>query len=290
MRRVPRTHSPSVRRRRLSAELRRLRTKSKMTLEQAAQSTRIPKSRLGRIETSDLKTVKTADLDALMDLYKITDEGTREAMHTLAREAGERGWWSRYRDVFGEHALPDFEAEASVIRTYECQVVPGLLQTPRYADALARGTAALDDTEIKRHVDARMERQQILTRFYPPEYYAVIDEAALRRQPHDLDIMREQLEHLVEVSTRSNIHIHVLPFSAGLHAATIGSFVIMDFPEPLDPSIGFAETPTDSLFVETDPELARYNAMWHEVHNAASTPAQSREFLQGVLVALESEH
>ncbi|MDA2812518.1 helix-turn-helix transcriptional regulator [Nocardiopsis sp. RSe5-2] len=278
-----------MQRRRLSSELRRLRDASGYTLEEAAKKSGIARSRLGRIETSDLKTVKTADLDALLDLYEVTETGTREAMHGLARDAGERGWWSRYRDVFGTRALPDFEAEAAAIRTFTCQVVPGLLQIPEYADALVRGTGAFADDEIRRRVDARMERQQILTRFYPPDYSAVVDEAALRRQPSDPAIMREQVTHLDHMATRSNIQLYVLPFAAGLHAATLGSFVIMDFPDPLDPSIGFSETPTDTLFVEDEAEIQRYNAMWYEVVNAALTPAQSRDFLRDLLASLERE-
>ncbi|WP_017624840.1 Scr1 family TA system antitoxin-like transcriptional regulator [Nocardiopsis chromatogenes] len=278
-----------MRRRRLSSELRRLRDASGYTLEEAAKKSGIARSRLGRIETSDLKTVKTTDLDALLDLYEVTETGTREAMHGLARDAGERGWWSRYRDVFGTRALPDFEAEATAIRTFACQVIPGLLQTPEYADALVRGTGAFADDEMKRHVHARIERQQILTRFYPPEYSAVIDEAALRRHPSDTAIMREQVAHLDHAATRTNVQLYVLPFSAGLHAATVGSFVIMDFPDPLDPSIAYSETPTDSLFVEDESEMQRYNAMWYEVVNAALTPAQSRDFLHDLLASLESE-
>ncbi|GAA3735509.1 helix-turn-helix domain-containing protein [Salinactinospora qingdaonensis] len=282
MRRTPRNHSPTVRRRRLSALLRRLRGEAGLTLEEAAARTGIPKSRLGRIETSDLRTVKAADLDALMELYQIEDAETRQGMHDLAYDAKERGWWSRYRDVFGARALPDFETEASAIRNFECQVIPGLLQTPDYAEALSKGTGVLDADEVRRHVDARMERQQILMRFYPPDYCAILDEATLRRPSGGNEVMRQQLDHLLQMATRPNIRLHVLPFSVGMHGATIGSFAIMDFPEPLDPSIGFAETPTDSLFVENEVEIHRYNTMWNEVYNASLTPAQSMDFIAGV--------
>ncbi|GAB3488117.1 helix-turn-helix domain-containing protein [Nocardiopsis coralliicola] len=284
---MSRTLSPTVRRRRLARVLRGLREGAGMTLETAAKQAGVPRATLGKLETGDLKRVRLTDLDSLSELYQVENQ-TRLAMHQLATDATERGWWSKYKDIFGAGAIPDFEAEASFIRTYEAQVVPGLLQTPAYTRAVFTGTNAFAEAEIQRHVDARMKRQEILHHPYAPEYAAIIDEAALRRTAGGAECMIEQLRQLTTLATRPHITIHVLPFSAGMHAANLGGFVIMDFPDPSDPSIGFAETPTSILFVEDKDEIRRHDAMWREALNASLTVAQSIDLIDEVSTNLES--
>ncbi|MBB6170763.1 transcriptional regulator with XRE-family HTH domain [Nocardiopsis mwathae] len=280
--------SPTVRRRRLGRVLRALREEAGLKLDEAAKQSGIPRATLGKMETAELKRIRLADLDALASLYK-RDDKSRRAMHQLAKDATQLGWWSNYKDVFGARALPDFEAEASFIRTYQAQVIPGLLQTAEYTRAVFMGTNAFDDDEIQRHVDARMERQRILASLRPPEYSAIIDEAALRRPAGGNSAMKEQLLHLIHMAARPHMTVHVLPFSAGMHAANLGGFQILDFPEPADPAIGYTETPTSILFVEGEDEIRRYDAMWREAHNAALTVAQSIDFIKEVIASLESE-
>ncbi|TQN28433.1 helix-turn-helix protein [Haloactinospora alba] len=284
---MARSLSPTVRRRRLARVLRGLRASAGLTLDSAAKQAAIPRATLGKLETGDLKRIRLADLDSLAQLYEV-DNQRRLGMHQLAKDAIEQGWWSKYKDVFGAEALPDFEAEASFIRTYEAQVIPGLLQTPAYTRAVFTGTNAFAEEEVKRHVDARMERQRILTHAYPPEYAAIIDEAALRRPAGGIQAMQEQLHHLTDVARHPHITLHVLPFSAGMHAANLGGFMIMDFPEPADPAIGYAETPSSILFVETEEEIRRHDAMWREALNASLTVAQSIDFINEVATSLES--
>lgn len=278
---MSRTLSPTVRRRRLARILRGLREEAGLTLDVAAKQAGIARATLGKIETGDLKRLRLAELDALAQLYEVDNEA-RLAMHRLARESSERGWWLRYKDVFGAKALPDFEAEASCIRTFQPQVVPGLLQTQSYIEAVFMGTNACGADEIERHVTARLERQHILTHPYPPDYSAVIDEAVLRRPAGGSTVMRGQLDHLTQMAARPHIAVHVLPFSVGMHAASLGSFTIMDFPDPTDPSLGHSESPTSILFVEEDNDLRRYDAMWREVHNASLTVKQSVDFINEV--------
>ncbi|WP_316042355.1 DUF5753 domain-containing protein [Nocardiopsis sp. CNR-923] len=127
-----------------------------------------------------------------------------------------------------------------------------MLQTPEYTRAVFTGTNAYADAEIQRHVDARMERQSILARLYPPEYAAIIDEAALRRPAGTVEVMKEQLRHLAHMATRQHISVHILPFSAGMHAANLGGFQIMEFADPADPTVCFAEVPTAGLFLEEE--------------------------------------
>src|SRR5690625_4475500 len=159
--------SPNIGRRRLGHVLRGLREEVGLTLDAAAKGAGVPRSTLGRMETAEARRLRLTDLNALAHFYDVDTE-TREGMHELARESKERGWWSKYKDVFGEHALPDWEAEASAIQTFQPQLIPGLFQTPSYAASIFRGGRATPDEDIERLVEARMSRQQILHRVHPP--------------------------------------------------------------------------------------------------------------------------
>lgn len=278
--------SPTIRRRRLARILRDFREESGHTLDTASKGSGVPRSTIGRLEGPEGKRIQTAHLDALARLYNM-DEESWKSLHQLAKDAGERGWWSKYKDVFSADGLPSFEVEASCIRTYQAQVIPGLLQTPAYTRAVFTGTNTFQDEQIQRHVDGRMKRQEILERLYPPEYVAIIDEAALRRFAGGAEVMREQLDHLADMAKRSRISIHVLPFSSGMHAAHLGSFQILEFPEPTDPTIGYMDTPTCKIFSEEDEEIRRYEAMWREAHNAALTAAQSVSFIRDLVTSLK---
>lgn len=280
--RMQRSYSPSVRRRRLAAELRKAREEANFTGAQAARHLGWPHSKLTKIEGAQ-QGVKAADLAAAMDLYGVTEEETREAMLRLARESKERGWWWKYRDIFGERALPDWEAEASSIRCWQAQLVPGLLQTPDYIEAVFRAGDAHDDAVVDRHVKGRMERQQILHGVRPPKFSAILDEGSLRRQIGGRDVLIEQLEHLCNMATRHNIDLRVLPFGGGEHQASNGSFTILDFPNPADLPVAFTETVTASLVIEEPAELARYDAVWANVQGAALTAARSVEFIRQVM-------
>ena len=274
--------SPTVRRRRLARELRRLRENHSLKLSEAAKQAKVPLSTLSNIENAEARRIKARDIDALADLYE-TPSGIRTALHELSRESKEQGWWSNYKDVFGGNALPDFEVEASMIRSYECMVVPGLLQTPEYSEAVFLGGGAYSEAEVTRHVAARMQRQHILGRHKPPHLWAVIDEAALRRELDDPDIMREQLEHLLNMATRHNIDIQVLPFSAGMHSGMSGSFALLDFPGELDPSLVYTETATDSLFVQESDSVQRFVTIFSHLNAAALRTSRTMGFIQSIL-------
>ncbi|MBB6175018.1 transcriptional regulator with XRE-family HTH domain [Nocardiopsis mwathae] len=280
----PRTiHSPTVRLRRLAAEMRRARLNANYTqLGDAAKALGWSGPKLSRIEDGKTRFIKPDDIDRLCDLYGIKDGEARTALHALAREARERGWWSEYKDVFGDNVLPDFEAEASMIRAYEALVIPGLLQTAEYTEAVFRGGQAHPDDVVERHVSARLERQQILNRHKPPHFSVVIDEAALRRHVLEPGVMRDQLQHLLNMATRHNIDIQVLPFSAGPHAATTGPFVIMDFPAEIDPSIVYTETATGHVISEGE-GVAQYVTIFGHVQAAALRASESVSFIRQLL-------
>lgn len=278
--------SPTVRRRRLARELRRLREDHGLKLSTAAKEASVPQSTLSNIEAAEARRIKPRDIDALADLYGSSD-AQRAALQELAQESKEKGWWSKYKDVFGGNALPDFEVEASMIRMYQCQVIPGLLQTPAYAEAVFRGGGAYSDDEVRRNVDARIQRQYTLSRHNPLHLWAVIDEAALHRRVSDPSVMREQLQHLINMAMRHNVNIQILPFHAGMHAALSGSFFLLDFPSELDPSIVYTETSTDSLFVQESASVQRYVTIFSNLNAAAHRPAESVCFLQETLESSE---
>lgn len=286
MPRMQPTYSPSVRRRRLNAQLRKYREARGETTAVVAKKLGWQQTKVSKIETGERKKVTPEDLDALLNYYKVDDPEMRASLHECARLGNQRGWWSKYRDLLPS-GLPDFEAEASVIKTYECQVIPGLLQTPAYAEAIFRANLVRSDEEIAKRLEGRMKRQEILNRVDPPEYWVIVDEAALRRVVGSRGVMVQQLRHLTHMAARHNINISVLPFSAGAHPSTMGSFVIIDFPNPLDASVGYAETPTSSVYVEEREELAELNAIFSGALGSSLTPADSLKFIYEVIDSLE---
>jgi transcriptional regulator with XRE-family HTH domain len=280
--------SPSVRRRRLARELRRLREAHDLKLAAAAKESKVPLSTLSSIENATARRIRTRDIDALADLYGVPTD-VRVALHELTRESKVQGWWSDYRDIFGGNALPDFEAEASMIRKFEGLVIPGLFQTPAYAAAVFLAGRVLEQHEVDRRVEARIARREILNRFKPPHVITVIDEGALRRIVGDTEVMREQLAHLKHLSLHHNIDIQVLPYEAGAHLALAGSFTILDFPEPKDQPIVHVETAVDSLFLDESDEISRYNVAFNNVQSVALSPALSGQLIDGVMEDLGSK-
>lgn len=282
-------HSPTLRLRRLATELKQSRESTKLTVTQAGQALGWTASKISKIETTETRRVVAADLDRLMDLYKITDPDKRKALHALARDAKERGWWSKYREVFGAQALPDFEAEASVIRSFEGLVVPGLLQTPEYAEALFQGGRYTGPEDIERRIDARIARRDILSKFNPVRLRVVMDEAALRRMIGGPEIMAAQMRHLLYMAKLPNIDIQLLPFSAGSHAALAAPFSILDFPENLNPSIVHVDTITDSVFFEQSGDVERYSTTFGDIQGSAISTSQSAKFITDLATSLERE-
>lgn len=278
--------SPNIRRRRLGHVLRGLREEADLTLDAAAKGTGVPRSTLGRMETAEARRLRRTDLDALADFYAVGTE-TRDGMHELAQQSKQSGWWSQYKDVFGERALPDWEAEAATIRTFQAQLIPGLLQTPRYAAAVFQGGRVITDEEVSRPVEARINRQSILNRIRPPRMTVVIDEAALHRLVGGREVMHEQLEHLGHLAVRHNIDVQVLPYTAGEHLGMEGAFTILDFREPRDTPIVHVETATTSLFLEQPDEIDEYNVAFGNLQGVSLSTHQSAEFISNTVASLE---
>lgn len=276
--------SPSLRRRRLAAELRNLRDQSGLKMAEVAGKLGWQESRISRIERRQAG-LTAPDLRKILDVYEVEDEGYRAYLADLARRVNERGWWQKYTSVIGsEYAdLISLEAEARTIRTFQHELIPGLLQTPDYARAVIRVSRPTDTTEeIDRRVEVRMERQEVLTRADPPppRVTVVLSEAALRRPVGGFDVMREQLEHLMKPRDRANVTVHVLPFDAGEHPSMVAPFTTMGFPDPDDLGIVNVENPTGALFLETPEELRVYEELWNTLQGNALSADDSQAVLR----------
>ncbi|MFI5952607.1 helix-turn-helix domain-containing protein [Cryptosporangium sp. NPDC051539] len=278
--------SPTVRRRRLAEQLRRLRKAAGISLEDAAEHLDISHSALSRIETGQA-TARTAYVDTLARLYGV-DDRQREALVRLAREARQRGWWHPYNDVLNDQyaAYISFETEAVSIRTYEPQTVPGLLQTEAYARALV--TAQLPEAsadQVDKRVQLRMERQARVRSDDPLRLWVILGEPVLRYQVGGLDAMRQQLEHLLEVGERPHTTIQVLPYSAGAHPGMGGPFVILGFEDSAD--VVYLENLTSSVYLEADSEVAQYTLTYEHLRAAANNREQSGQLIQRALRELK---
>lgn len=274
--------SPTVRRRRLSAELIRLREQAGLSVEEAGRRLEWSRGRLNKMEANKWTRPDLGNIRALLDLYSVTDQAQREAVLTLARQSREKGWWANYQDIW-RGSLAGFEAEASLINTYEDLRVPGLFQTEDYATAMFKGGQVLDNDQIRRRVEARLARQGIVHGEAPPTLWAVIDEAALTKSVGGPSVMRDQLRHIVDMSARPNIYVQVLPDSAGAHAAMDGPFTILNFPDQGDPSVVYIETATSDLYLETPEELTRYRLIFDLIRSSALSPDSSRAYLANLI-------
>ncbi|ASU81697.1 XRE family transcriptional regulator [Nocardiopsis gilva YIM 90087] len=272
----------SIRRRRLSAELKKARQEAGMTVEDVANATEWSMGKISNIETGVRLRPTVMEIKGLLDVYKITDQHRRDFILELTRQARERGWWSKYTDVFTDD-FPAFEAEASSIHTYELARVPGLLQTPKYVELLTRASLYRSPQDIDRTIETRRQRQKILQRPDGPELWAVIDEAALLRFQTAHDAFQEQVQHLIDVAEADNsVTIQVLPFASGMHAGLNGPFVILDFVEGVDPVV-YLETDTDGLYLEDSKEVDRYRRLFDHVRTQARYPDASLQMLKDLL-------
>jgi hypothetical protein len=274
---------PTVRRRRLAGELRRLRTVAELTLEQAAAKLGDgwSCSKLSRVETARLG-ISPDCLGQLLDLYGVAGD-KRAPLLRLARKSRSRGWWDAYSGSLpGDYAsYIELESEAATLRCFDAVTVHGLLQTEDYARAVIRaGLMALSPpAEVERRVDVRMTRQRLLTRTASPlRLRAVVHEAALRCQVGSPAIMRAQYARLLELARLPTVELQVLPNEAGAHPATAGSFSILEFPEAHDPAVAYVETMTGNLFVEKDAEVFRYTLAFDRLCAMALSPAESLAF------------
>ncbi|MGW7427595.1 helix-turn-helix domain-containing protein [Streptomyces sp. NPDC054813] len=280
-------NGPAVRRRKLGAELRTLRTGAGLTSGEAARLVGWHQSKVSRIETG-ASGVKPADVRLLLDAYGVVEGQLRELLLVLAGSedtAGRHHWWHAYRGVLPP-TYRDFislESQASAMRTLETSVVPGLLQTPEYARAVTRAAAdGLDDEALDALVQVRMARQDVLRNRPPLELSAVLDEAVLRREVGGPGVMARQLERLVESARLPQVRLQVLPFSAGAHIGITGPFVIFSFPSTSDLDVVVLDQLTSSLYLERKEDLQAYTEAFNTLQIHALSPEDSLDYIAGI--------
>ncbi|MFJ1605732.1 helix-turn-helix domain-containing protein [Streptomyces sp. NPDC088253] len=269
----------------LGSHLRRLRESRGITREAAGYSIRASESKISRMELGRVS-FKTRDVEDLLTLYGIADEAERTSLVSLAKEANVAGWWHSYSDVLPSW-FPTYvglEGAAHLIRSYEVQFVHGLLQTEAYAHAVvARGMRGASPADIERRVALRLERQKYLVSEKAPEFHVVLDEAALRRPYGDREVMRGQLQHLIEVSERPNVRLQVMPFSFGGHSGESGSFTILSFPESDLSDVVYLEQLTSALYLDKREDVTQYEGALKQLQQDSPGPSESRDLLRGLL-------
>ncbi|KAF2781498.1 helix-turn-helix domain-containing protein [Streptomyces coelicoflavus] len=277
-------HGPVVRRRKLGAELRALRTSAGITSGEAARLVGWHQSKVSRIETGTSGT-KPADVRLLLDVYGVHDEQLRGLLVTLAQQEGAGGrndWWHAYRGVLPP-TYRDFislESQASAMRTLETTVVPGLLQTPEYARAVTRAAVdQLPEERLDTLVEVRLARQDVLRAQPPLALSAVLDEAVLRREVGGPGVMARQLARLVEAARLPHVRLQVLPFAAGAHIGVTGPFVIFSFSSTSDLDVVVLDHLTSSLHLERKEDLEAYTEAFNALLIHALSPEDSLDFI-----------
>lgn len=281
--------APTVKRRRLVAELRRLRDESGLPREEVAERLEWHASKIKRIETGRWERLSPTDLRALLDVYGVTEREQQDVYVRLARESKEKGWWHSYRDVLPNPyaVLIEMEAEAASFRSFELAVVPGLLQTEDYTRALIRGDRReASDEEIQRRVEVRTTRQQVLQRENTPRFWAILDEAALRRQVGGKEVMRAQYHHLVKMTKLPKVTVQVIPFTQGAHTAMSSSFTILEFPEEMDPDVVYVETMAGDLYLEEKPDVQERVLAFEHLRASALSEQDTLAFISDIAEGL----
>ena len=276
---------PTVVRMILGAHLRRLRESKGISRADAGWPIRASESKISRMELGRVG-FKERDVADLLTLYGVDDEPERQRLLALVHDANAPGWWHSYTDVFPDwfEQYLGLEAGAAVIRTYEIQFVPGLLQTKEYAKAvvmLQHGGAP--PSQLERRVELRTARQEVLTRPDPVQFWAVVDEAALRRPVGGLDVMRRQIEVLIEMTKAPNVTLQVMPFRAGGHAAAGGNFSILRFPDPDLADMVYIEQLNSALYLDKSGYSDEYAFAMERLCIDAEPPERTPDILHGII-------
>jgi transcriptional regulator with XRE-family HTH domain len=278
--------APTVLRILLGTQLRRLRESRGVTAQAAAKAIRGSESKISRIELGR-NAVREVDIADLLNLYGITDAAEREQLLTLASQANQQGWWHRYQDVLPNwfQSYIGLEESAESIRSFDNQFVPGLLQTEDYALAVFQlGTYTDDETD--RLVYLRKERQR---RFASGglRLWAIIDEVALRRPVGNVDLMRAQLEHLLDISVRPGLTLQVTPFLTGASYAAPSSFSILSFAVDDLPDVVYVEQLTSAMYLDKRVDVDRYAEAMDHIRATSYTPEQSKELIRTIIADTE---
>jgi transcriptional regulator with XRE-family HTH domain len=269
----------------LGTQLRRLREARGIAREVAGEAIRASGAKISRLELGRVG-FKVRDVADLLTLYGVTDDQERDAFLMLVQQANEPGWWRRYGDVLCSwfETYLGLEQASSVIRTYEIQFVPGLLQTEDYARAVIQLCQLHNSAEeIERRIELRMARQDFLTQPEAPDYWAIVDEAVLRRPLCGQAALQAQIRHLIEMAELPNITLQVMPFHVGGHPAAGGPFTILRFAEPDLPDIVYLEQLTSAVYLDKRRETDNYLLVMDRLCVAAESPADTTTLLKQII-------
>ena len=274
--------NPTIQRRRLGNALRRAREAAGKTQDEAAEAIDSASSKISRLEQGQ-SGLRLTDLKALLELYDITGEEA-ETLREMARAGRQRGRWSGYRNVIPDwfRQYLDLEAEATEIRWYQPEVIPGILQTESYIRALNSRSEhpQRDEIDAERQITVRLERQKVIDQPDGPQLSFVLSESALRRHLGDPKTMRDQLLHLTKVAKLPNVTIQVFPFDAQTYETTSYNFIILRFGEETPSDVIYLETFTDADYVNSRDAVRAYTGLWDRLRAAALGPVESRRLVQ----------
>ncbi|MBF8174074.1 helix-turn-helix domain-containing protein [Streptomyces olivaceus] len=274
--------NPTVRRRRLGQELRRLRELKGMTAEEVAERLLVSQSKISRLENGR-RSISQRDVRDLCGVYEVEDQRIVDSLMQMAKDSRQQGWWHAFGDI-PYSVYIGLETDAESLRTYEPQIITGLLQTRAYAEALIQG--ALPETsvaDVEKRVQVRIRRQErIFAENNPLRLWVVLDEASLRRVVGGKQVMREQLEHVAEMSQLPHITVQVLPFDVGAHPGINGQYSILEFADAADSSVVYIEGVTSDLYLEKAPDVQKYTVMYEHLRAQALNVEQSRQRIEDV--------
>ncbi|MEU3375058.1 helix-turn-helix domain-containing protein [Streptomyces sp. NPDC006711] len=274
--------NPTVRRRRLGQELRRLRELKGMTAEEVAERLLVSQSKISRLENGR-RSISQRDVRDLCGVYEVEDHRIVDSLMQMAKDSRQQGWWHAFGDI-PYSVYIGLETDAASLRVYDPQVVPGLLQTPQYAQALIAG--ALPETipaDVEKRVNVRLRRQErVKATENPLRLWVVIDEAALRRTIGGKQLMIDQLESLIDQSRLPHVTVQVLPFNMGAHPGINGQYAILEFPDASDSSVVYIEGVTSDLYLEKANDVQKYSVMYEHLRAQALNVDQTREFITAI--------
>jgi transcriptional regulator with XRE-family HTH domain len=275
--------NPTVRRRRLGQELRKLREAKNMTAEQVAERLLVSQSKISRLENGR-RSISQRDVRDLCGVYEVEDERMVDSLMQMAKDSRQQGWWHAFGDI-PYSVYIGLETDAESLRMYESQIIPGLLQTPAYAEAVISG-AMPESTpaDIDKRVSVRTRRQErIRDEERPLRLWAVIDEGALHRIVGSRQLMVEQLEHLLDQSHLPHVTVQVIPFEMGAHPGISGQYSILEFPDTSDSSVVYIEGVTSDLYLEKAQDVGKYSVMYEHLRAQALNVEQTRDFISEMM-------
>src|SRR5689334_21221814 len=240
-----------------------------MTAEEVAERLLVSQSKISRLENGR-RSISQRDVRDLCGVYEVDDHRIVDSLMQMAKDSRQQGWWHAFGDI-PYSVYIGLETDAASLRVYEPQVVPGLLQTPAYAEALIQGALPeTPTTDVEKRVQVRLRRQERISADEPLRLWAVVDEAALRRAVGSRLIMREQLEHLVEQSQLPHVTVQILPFDMGAHPGLNGQYAILEFPDAADSSVVYIEGVTSDLYLEKANDVDRKSTRLNSSHSSIS--------------------